>query len=218
MTVGADAGQHFLEPGLFLKKPLDQISLGIALVFGTAGMPHILMRFFTVPTAQAARKSVIIAMFVIGGFYVLTTLLGSGAAIHLTPQGITAVDKGGNMATMMLAQKMGAGIAPVIGDLFLAFPSRRSEEMFDEIYVRQNIGIGMAIPLLQHRPSLSRADSCGAFRQTVPNPSASPQLYPAGGTLTRSLSAGCPSLPADRNPCPGKTHRDPSARANRTRR
>ncbi len=118
---GADAGQRFLEPGLFLKKPLDQISLGMALVLGTAGMPHILMRFFTVPTAQAARKSVIIAMWIIGGFYVLTTLLGFGAAIHLTPQGITAVDKGGNMATLLLAQQMGADIAPIVGDIFLAF-------------------------------------------------------------------------------------------------
>jgi len=118
---GIDAGQRFLEPGLYLKNPLDQISLGMALVLGTAGMPHILMRFFTVPTAQAARKSVIIAMFIIGGFYVLTTLLGFGAAIHLTPQGITSVDPGGNMATLMLAQQMGADIAPVLGDLFLAF-------------------------------------------------------------------------------------------------
>ncbi|MBU5613282.1 solute symporter family protein [Geomonas azotofigens] len=118
---GMDAGQRFLEPGLYLKNPLDQISLGMALVLGTAGMPHILMRFFTVPTAQAARKSVIIAMFIIGGFYILTTLLGFGAAIHLTPQGITAIDPGGNMATLMLAQQMGADIAPVIGDLFLAF-------------------------------------------------------------------------------------------------
>jgi len=118
---GIDAGQRFLEPGLYLKNPLDQISLGMALVLGTAGMPHILMRFFTVPTAQAARKSVIIAMFIIGGFYVLTTLLGFGAAIHLTPQGITQVDPGGNMATLMLAQQMGADIAPIIGDLFLAF-------------------------------------------------------------------------------------------------
>jgi cation/acetate symporter len=118
---GVDAGQRFLEPGLFMKNPLDQISLGMALVLGTAGMPHILMRFFTVPTAQAARKSVIIAMFIIGGFYVLTTLLGFGAAIHVTPQGIQAVDKGGNMATLLLAQQLGADIAPVVGDLFLAF-------------------------------------------------------------------------------------------------
>jgi len=118
---GEAAGQRFLEPALFMKNPLDQISLGMALVLGTAGMPHILMRFFTVPTAQAARKSVIIAMWIIGGFYVLTTLLGFGAAINVTPQGITAVDKGGNMATLLLAQQLGADISPIIGDIFLAF-------------------------------------------------------------------------------------------------
>ena len=118
---GVEAGQRFLEPGLFMKSPLDQISLGMALVLGTAGMPHILMRFFTVPTAQAARKSVIIAMFIIGGFYVLTTLLGFGAAINLTPQGIISVDPGGNMATLMLAQQLGADITPILGDVFLAF-------------------------------------------------------------------------------------------------
>ncbi|MDU0459215.1 MAG: cation acetate symporter, partial [Geobacteraceae bacterium] len=121
ILTGTEAGQRFLEPGLFLKNPLDQISLGMALVLGTAGMPHILMRFFTVPTAQAARKSVIIAMFIIGGFYVLTTLLGFGAAVNITPQGIMQVDKGGNMATLILAQTMGAEIAPILGDIFLAF-------------------------------------------------------------------------------------------------
>jgi cation/acetate symporter len=118
---GVDAGQRMLEPGLFMKSPLDQISLGMALVLGTAGMPHILMRFFTVPTAQAARKSVIIAMFLIGGFYVMTTLLGFGAAIHVTPQGITQVDPGGNMATLLLAQQLGADITPIFGDILLAF-------------------------------------------------------------------------------------------------
>jgi cation/acetate symporter len=118
---GVAAGQRFLEPGLFMKAPLDQISLGMALVLGTAGMPHILMRFFTVPTAQAARKSVIIAMWIIGGFYVVTTLLGFGGAINVTPQGIISVDPGGNMCTLLLAQQLGADIAPIIGDLFLAF-------------------------------------------------------------------------------------------------
>jgi len=120
-TATADAGQRFLEPGLFLTNPLDQISLGMALVLGTAGMPHILMRFFTVPTAQAARKSVIVAMFIIGSFYILTTLLGFGAAIHLSPQGIQKVDKGGNMAAMMLAKALGGEISPFVGDLLLAF-------------------------------------------------------------------------------------------------
>ena len=116
-----DAGQRFLEPGLFMTNPLDQISLGMALVLGTAGMPHILMRFFTVPTAQAARKSVIVAMFIIGLFYILTTLLGFGAALHLTPQGIQKVDAGGNMAAMMLAKSLGGDISPFVGDLLLAF-------------------------------------------------------------------------------------------------
>ncbi|QOX78495.1 cation acetate symporter [Trichlorobacter lovleyi] len=120
-TATADAGQRFLEPGLFLTNPLDQISLGMALVLGTAGMPHILMRFFTVPTAQAARKSVIVAMFIIGSFYILTTLLGFGAAIHLSPQGIKQVDAGGNMAAMMLAKQMGGEFSPFLGDLLLAF-------------------------------------------------------------------------------------------------
>jgi cation/acetate symporter len=120
-TATADVGQRFLEPGLFLTNPLDQISLGMALVLGTAGMPHILMRFFTVPTAIEARKSVIVAMFIIGTFYILTTLLGFGAAIHVTPQGIQAIDKGGNMAAMILAQKLGGDISPFVGDLLLAF-------------------------------------------------------------------------------------------------
>jgi cation/acetate symporter len=121
ITTMDHAGQRFLEPGLFMTNPIDQISLGMALVLGTAGMPHILMRFFTVPTAQAARKSVIIAMFIIGGFYVLTTLLGFGAAINVTPQTIIQFDKGGNMATLLLAQKMGGDIAPIFGDILLAF-------------------------------------------------------------------------------------------------
>jgi cation/acetate symporter len=120
-TATADVGQRFLEPGLFLTNPLDQISLGMALVFGTAGMPHILMRFFTVPTAQAARKSVIVAMFIIGTFYILTTLLGFGAAIHVTPQSIKGVDAGGNMAAMMLAKQLGGEFSPFLGDLLLAF-------------------------------------------------------------------------------------------------
>ena len=118
---GFDYGQRFLEPGLLLKNVWDQISLGMALVLGTAGMPHILMRFFTVPTAQAARKSVIIAMFLIGGFYVATTLLGFGAAIHVTPQIVFSVDKGGNMANLLLAQMLGNQIAPLVGDFLLAF-------------------------------------------------------------------------------------------------
>jgi len=116
-----ELGQRFLEPGLFLKNPIDQISLGMALVLGTAGMPHILMRFFTVPTAQDARKSVIWAMAIIGGFYVLTLFLGMGAAMNVGAAKIIAVDKGGNMAGPLLAQFVGGGADSMLGNLFLAF-------------------------------------------------------------------------------------------------
>jgi cation/acetate symporter len=114
-------GQRYLEPGLLFKSPIDQISLGMALVLGTAGLPHILMRFFTVPTAQQARKSVIWAMAIIGGFYVLTLFLGSGAAMKVGPANISAVDAGGNMAAPLLAQYLGGGADSVLGNLFLAF-------------------------------------------------------------------------------------------------
>jgi len=114
-------GQRFLEPGLFLKNPIDQISLGMALVLGTAGMPHILMRFFTVPTAQEARKSVVWAMAIIGGFYVLTLFLGMGSAINVGVAQITAIDKGGNMAAPLLAQYVGGGPDSMLGNFLLAF-------------------------------------------------------------------------------------------------
>jgi cation/acetate symporter len=116
-----ELGQRFLEPGLFLKNPIDQISLGMALVFGTAGMPHILMRFFTVPTAQAARTSVIWAMGIIGGFYVLTLFLGTGAATLVGSSKIMAIDPGGNMAAPLLAQYLGGGENSMLGNFFLAF-------------------------------------------------------------------------------------------------
>jgi cation/acetate symporter len=118
-----ELGQRFLEPGLLFKAPIDQISLGMALVFGTAGMPHILMRFFTVPNAQEARKSVVWAMAIIGGFYVLTLFLGMGAAMKVGPSNITAVDPGGNMANPLLAQALGGGAESLMGNFMMAFVS-----------------------------------------------------------------------------------------------
>jgi cation/acetate symporter len=114
-------GQRFLEPGLYLKNPIDQISLGMALVLGTAGLPHILMRFFTVPDAKQARLSVIWAMAIIGGFYVLTLIIGTGAAINVGAAKIASIDKGGNMAAPLLAQFIGGGQDSMLGNLFLAF-------------------------------------------------------------------------------------------------
>jgi cation/acetate symporter len=118
---GVDYGQRFLEPGLFLKNPMDQISLGIAWALGAAGLPHILMRFFTVPSAKDARKSILVALFLNSSFFFMISVIGFGAALYLTPQSIAAVDKGGNMATLLLAQHMGGGPGSLGGDIFLAF-------------------------------------------------------------------------------------------------
>lgn len=116
-----ELGQRFLEPGLYLKDPVDQISLGMALVFGTAGLPHILMRFFTVPNAHQARVSVIWAMGIIGGFYVLTLIIGNGAALNVGAATIASFDRGGNLAAPLLAQFIGGGADSALGNFFLAF-------------------------------------------------------------------------------------------------
>jgi cation/acetate symporter len=119
----AELGQRFLEPGLYFKAPVDQISLGLALVFGTAGLPHILMRFFTVRTALQARRSVVWAMVIIGGFYLCTLFLGFGAAKLVGSANIAAVDAGGNMAAPLLAQFIGGGPDSFFGNFMLAFVS-----------------------------------------------------------------------------------------------
>jgi cation/acetate symporter len=113
-------GEAYLEPGLFLSSPIDTVSLGIALVLGTAGLPHILMRFFTVPDAKAARSSVMWAVVLIGSFYVMTTFLGFGARAILGSGAEEAVGTGGNLAAPLLAEEVGGGAGTVGGDLFLA--------------------------------------------------------------------------------------------------
>jgi len=117
----AELGQRFLEPGLYLNDPIDQIWLGMALVLGTAGMPHILMRLFTVPTAKDARTSVLWAMGIIAGFSILTLFLGLGAAINVGAGKISAIEAGGNMAGPLLGQQVGGGADSVLGNLFPAF-------------------------------------------------------------------------------------------------
>jgi len=113
-------GDAYLAPGLFLKSPIDTLSLGIALVLGTAGLPHILMRFFTVPDAKAARSSVVWAVGLIGAFYIMTTFLGFGARALLGTGGEEAAGKGGNLAAPLLAEELGGGAGTFGGDLFLA--------------------------------------------------------------------------------------------------
>jgi len=107
-------GDAVLSPGGFVKNPLDAISLGIALILGTAGLPHILMRFFTVPDAKQARKSVFVATGFIGYFYILTFVIGFGAMVLVGQDMISGIDKGGNMAALLLSESVG-------GQLFLGF-------------------------------------------------------------------------------------------------
>ncbi len=106
-------GAGVLAPGKLVSNPLDAVSLGMALMFGTAGLPHILMRFYTVPDARAARTSVFIATGLIGLFYLLTFILGFGAMVLIGPDTIKAVDKGGNMAAPLLAEMLGG--TPFLG-------------------------------------------------------------------------------------------------------
>ena len=110
---GQSVTRNFLTPGLIFKNPWDQISLGMALLLGTAGLPHILIRFYTVPDAKTARASVVWAMLIIGLFYIMTTFFGFGAASLLGPDHIAA-NGGTNMAAPQLARFLG-------GEIFFAF-------------------------------------------------------------------------------------------------
>lgn len=124
------SGQSIMSPGKMVSDPISAISLGMALMFGTAGLPHILMRFFTVSDAKAARKSVFIATGLIGYFYILTFIIGFGAITFLMNDPAyfkaaadgTSYDKvkdllgGANMAAIHLSKAVG-------GSLFLGFIS-----------------------------------------------------------------------------------------------
>ena len=117
----ATIGQSIMGPGNFVKDPISAISFGMALMFGTAGLPHILMRFFTVPSAKEARKSVMWATGWIGYFYLLTFIIGFGAIsfVLTNPQFLDAKGGllgGGNMAAIHLANAVG-------GNIFLGFIS-----------------------------------------------------------------------------------------------
>ena len=100
-------GEGALRPGDLVSNPLDALSLGIALMFGTAGLPHILMRFYTVPDARTARRSVAYATSLIGFFYLVTFILGFGASVLVERGAISAAAKGGNMAAPLLAEVLG---------------------------------------------------------------------------------------------------------------
>ena len=124
-VAAAQEGLSLMGPGGFIKDPISAISFGMALMFGTAGLPHILMRFFTVPDAKEARKSVLWATTWIGYFYVLIFIIGFGATtLVLTNPEMADVAKGvikggagtANMAAVLVAKTVG-------GDVFYGFIS-----------------------------------------------------------------------------------------------
>ncbi|MEU6881675.1 cation acetate symporter [Streptomyces sp. NPDC046712] len=117
-------GRDFLAPGLRYggewTARLDFISLGLALVLGTAGLPHILSRFYTVPTARAARRSVVWSIGLIGGFYLMTIVLGFGAAAIIGPDAVRASNAAGNTAVPLLALDLGGGAGSTGGTVLFA--------------------------------------------------------------------------------------------------
>ena len=158
-------GEAIMAPGGFVKDQVSTISLGLALMFGTAGLPHILMRFFTVPDAKAARKSVFYATGLIGYFYILTFIIGFGAITYLMPDAsffkvaadgsfnkITDLIGGANMPAVHLSRAIGgsvflgfisavafATILAVVAGLTLAGASAISHDLYASVIARGRI-------------------------------------------------------------------------------
>ncbi len=114
-------GAKYLLPGNYLKNPFDQISLGLGYTLGLAGLPHVMTRFYTVPDARTARRSVVWVMFLAGSFFAGTTLFGLAAADFVGQDVLRAADKGGNLTLPLLAQYLGGGKGTFGGDLMLGF-------------------------------------------------------------------------------------------------
>ncbi len=146
-------------PGTLVSDPIEAISLGLALMFGTAGLPHILMRFFTVGNAIEARKSVFFATGWIGYFYILTFLMGFGAIVLLTghpkfadPSAVGGIKGGQNMAAVNLSAAVGgnlllgfisavafATILAVVSGLTLAGASAISHDLYANVFAHGNV-------------------------------------------------------------------------------
>lgn len=142
-AVAANYGQKALEPGGLITNPLDAVSLGLALMLGLLGMPHILMRFYTVPDAKEARKSIVYATGFIGYFYIIVPVVGFAASVLVGRNLITGIDRGGNMAAPLLAEMLGgtpflgfiaavafATILAVVAGLTLAGASTLSHDIY----------------------------------------------------------------------------------------
>ena len=142
-------GSAALEPGGLIANPVEAISLGLALMLGLLGLPHILMRFYTVPDARAARASVLYATGFIGYFYLIIPIVGFGASALVGRELIAKVDAGGNMAAPLVAELLGgtpflgfiaavafATILAVVAGLTLAGASALSHDIFVHVIRR----------------------------------------------------------------------------------
>nr|WP_295970945.1 sodium/solute symporter [uncultured Bacillus sp.] len=145
-------GENYLNPGIKYQNPIDTISMMAALVLGTAGLPHILMRFFTVKDAKTARSSVVTATWVVGIFYILTIFLGFGAAAFVGSEDIISANAAGNMAAPLLAKALGgdflmsfvsavafATILAVVAGLVLSGASAFAHDIYGQIIKKGNI-------------------------------------------------------------------------------
>ncbi|MEH7350539.1 solute symporter family protein [Gottfriedia acidiceleris] len=146
MRTATPLKDSFLNPGVKYTNGLDTISLNLALVLGTAGLPHILVRFFTVRDAKTARKSVVYATWLIGAFYIMTIFLGFGAAAFVGNSEIIKANPAGNMAAPLLAEALGgnflfafvsavafATILAVVAGLVLTAASAFAHDFYNEI-------------------------------------------------------------------------------------
>lgn len=149
MKTATPLKEAFLNPGVKYKDGIDTLSLNMALVLGTAGLPHILVRFFTVKDAKTARQSVVYATWLIGAFYVMTMFLGFGAAAFVGNTAIVNANPAGNMAAPLLAQELGgnvlfafvsaiafATILAVVAGLVLTAASAFAHDFYNEIIRR----------------------------------------------------------------------------------
>jgi cation/acetate symporter len=146
MKTATPLKEAFLNPGVKYKDGIDTLSLNLGLVLGTAGLPHILVRFFTVKDAKTARSSVVYATWIIGIFYVMTIFLGFGAAAFVGTTDIVAANAAGNMAAPLLAKAVGgnmlfafisavafATILAVVAGLVLTAASAFAHDFYNEI-------------------------------------------------------------------------------------
>ncbi|MBO2536169.1 solute symporter family protein [Rummeliibacillus suwonensis] len=145
-------GEAYLNAGVKYTNGWDTVSMMIALVLGTAGLPHILMRFFTVKDAKTARSSVVTATWIVGIFYILTIFLGFGAAKFVGAEKIVAANAAGNMAAPLLAEALGgdflmsfvcavafATILAVVAGLVLSGASAFAHDIYGQIIKKGNV-------------------------------------------------------------------------------